>query len=115
MWRMPRIAILVASISPLQVARPMTPPSGRSLLTARFSFAWKRKKSPAPLADDAEFLRRVYLDLHGVVPTLQQAREFLGSRQPQKRDELIDDLLASPRYGPSISPTCGAGDCFRRQ
>jgi hypothetical protein len=33
---------------------------------------------PAELADDAEFLRRVYLDLHGVVPTAEQAAGFLG-------------------------------------
>lgn len=55
--------------------------------------------SPAALADDAEFLRRVYLDLHGVVPTIEQAKQFLDDARPDKRARLIDELLAHPRYG----------------
>lgn len=54
---------------------------------------------PGEPADDAEFLRRVYLDLHGVVPTLEQARTFLADTSPDKRARLVDALLASPRYG----------------
>jgi hypothetical protein len=54
---------------------------------------------PAEPADDAEFLRRVYLDLHGVVPTRDQAGRFLADSHPSKRVRLIDQLLASPRYG----------------
>jgi hypothetical protein len=53
----------------------------------------------APRADDAEFLRRVYLDLHGVVPTGKQAAAFLDSLDEHKRAEVIDELLSSPRYG----------------
>jgi hypothetical protein len=55
--------------------------------------------APAKLADDAEFLRRVYLDLHGVVPMRDQAERFLNDSRPDKRARLVDDLLASPRYG----------------
>ena len=54
---------------------------------------------PSAKADDAEFLRRVYLDLHGVVPTAEQAARFLADTDPAKRSRLIDALLASPRYG----------------
>jgi hypothetical protein len=54
---------------------------------------------PAELADDAEFLRRVYLDLHGSVPTTEQAARFLNDSAPTRRAALIDSLLASPRYG----------------
>jgi hypothetical protein len=54
---------------------------------------------PADPADDAEFHRRVYLDLHGVIPTAEQAAQFLADTDPKRRDELIDALLASPRYG----------------
>jgi hypothetical protein len=58
------------------------------------------EKVPAsPLASDAEFLRRVSLDLTGVIPTADQAAAFLDSKDPQKRAKLIDELLASPRYG----------------
>lgn len=54
---------------------------------------------PAGTADDAEFLRRVYLDLHGVVPTAEQAARFLDDPDANRRTRLIDTLLASPRYG----------------
>src|SRR5688572_28016334 len=54
---------------------------------------------PAGLADDAEFLRRVYLDLHGVIPTRERAERFLADTDSAKRARLVDALLASPRYG----------------
>lgn len=53
---------------------------------------------PAPLADDATFLRRVTLDLTGLVPTASQARAFLLDSSPHKRARLIDELLASPAH-----------------
>ncbi|HEY7311723.1 MAG TPA: DUF1549 domain-containing protein [Gemmataceae bacterium] len=49
-------------------------------------------------ASDAEFLRRIYLDLTGVVPTTTQARDFLKDTSPGKRQTLIDRLLASPEH-----------------
>jgi hypothetical protein len=57
------------------------------------------KAVPAPLADDGEFLRRVYLDITGIIPPADKARAFLDSKQPDKRARLIDELLASPAYG----------------
>jgi hypothetical protein len=41
----------------------------------------------------------VYLDLHGVIPTAEQAARFLTDTDPKRRDKLIDALLTSPRYG----------------
>jgi hypothetical protein len=58
---------------------------------------------PADPADDAEFLRRVYLDLHGVIPTAEQAARFLADTGPGRRDKLIDALLADPRYGEHLA------------
>src|SRR5262249_32964759 len=58
------------------------------------------EKMPAsPLANDAEFLRRVYLDLAGVIPPADKVAAFLDSKEPDKRAKLIDELLASPAYG----------------
>lgn len=57
------------------------------------------KVQAAPQADDAEFVRRVYLDLHGLVPTAEQTTSFLADTDPAKRARLIDTLLVSPRYG----------------
>lgn len=53
---------------------------------------------PAELCSDEEFLRRVYLDLIGTLPTAQEAREFLASTDEAKRSRRIDDLLARPEY-----------------
>src|ERR1043165_2062351 len=46
----------------------------------------------SPRCDDAEFLRRVYLDIHGVIPTALQARAFLESGAPDRRARLVDEL-----------------------
>ena len=53
---------------------------------------------PAPLTDDAEFLRRIYLDLTGRIPTFEEANEFLQSSEADKRAKLVDQLLAGPEY-----------------
>src|SRR5262249_54437200 len=52
----------------------------------------------SPKADDAEFLRRVYLDLTGVIPSAEKAAAFLDDANPDKRAKLIDQLLASPAF-----------------
>jgi hypothetical protein len=53
---------------------------------------------PAPPAGDAEFLRRVYLDLAGRVPSVAEARRFFRDKRADKRARLIDELLDGPRY-----------------
>ncbi len=50
------------------------------------------------LATDAEFIRRVYLDTIGIVPTVGEARRFLSEPSGDKRARLIDDLLERPEY-----------------
>jgi hypothetical protein len=58
------------------------------------------EKVPAsPKSEDAEFLRRAYLDLTGVIPSADKTKEFLDSSDPKKREKLIDELLASPAFG----------------
>lgn len=54
--------------------------------------------NPSPVCDDVTFLRRVSLDLTGLLPTNQQAREFLESSDSNKRRLLIDELLASSEF-----------------
>ncbi len=55
-------------------------------------------KKAAPPASDAEFLRRVTLDLTGTIPTTSETRAFLTDRSPGKRQRLIERLLASPEF-----------------
>jgi hypothetical protein len=57
------------------------------------------KVKASPQADDAEFLRRVTLDLAGHIPSAEKAAEFLNSKEPGKRAKVIDELLASDEYG----------------
>lgn len=58
----------------------------------------KHKVSPNAKTTDEQFLRRIYLDVTGTIPTLRQTRKFLGSPDPEKRSALIDELLSSDGY-----------------
>ncbi len=52
----------------------------------------------APPASDADFLRRVYLDLNGTIPDAATARAFLDDPAPNKRAALVERLLARPQF-----------------
>ena len=56
------------------------------------------EKQVSPQANDAEFLRRVYLDLAGTIPIPDEVKTFLADSDAKKREKLIDKLLASPGY-----------------
>lgn len=71
------------------INRELAPPSGT---------AW-------PKANDAEFLRRVSLDLNGMPPSADEARAFINDPDPAKREKLVDRLLASPLYARHVSTT----------
>ena len=53
---------------------------------------------PSPICDDATFLRRVSLDIAGRLPTMEETKAFLTSKEPDKRDRAIESLLSSPDY-----------------
>jgi len=53
---------------------------------------------PAEQTLDSEFLRRVYLDVTGLLPSVETTREFLADRSADKRATLIDELLASSEH-----------------
>jgi hypothetical protein len=52
----------------------------------------------APLSTDEEFLRRVYLDLTGRIPSPEDVTGFLADQNPNKRDALVDSLIGSPEF-----------------
>jgi hypothetical protein len=58
------------------------------------------QKIAEPICSDAEFIRRVHLDLAGSIPTAEETRAFLADPTPadQKRAALVDSLLADPRH-----------------
>jgi len=53
---------------------------------------------PAPRADDATFIRRVTLDVIGTIPTADEVTAFVASTAPDKRERLVESLLATPAY-----------------
>jgi len=59
----------------------------------------------AALSDDAEFLRRVYLDFAGTIPDVSEVRKFLKDSSPSKSIEIIDSLISGPRYAQRMAET----------
>jgi hypothetical protein len=57
------------------------------------------KQSLGEQCTDSDFLRRAYLDITGVIPSLSDAKKFLDSTEADKRAKLIEQLLGSPNYG----------------
>lgn len=53
---------------------------------------------PSGQAGDGEFLRRVYLDTMGILPTVEETRAFLADESPGKRERLIDQILQRSEY-----------------
>jgi hypothetical protein len=59
----------------------------------------ERDKIPhAGLSTDEEFIRRVYIDATGMLPTAEDVRQFVASKQAGKRDTLIDKLVGSKEF-----------------
>jgi hypothetical protein len=81
-------------IAPSWSAEPL-PERIDKLIAAK---AKENKISLAAKADDAEFLRRVWLDLAGCIPSAAVTKEFLADKSADKREKMIDKLLASPDY-----------------
>ncbi|MFL6214227.1 MAG: DUF1553 domain-containing protein [Blastocatellia bacterium] len=54
---------------------------------------------PSPEADKATLVRRLYLDLTGLPPSVKDVDEFIADQSPQAYEHLVDKLLASTHYG----------------
>ena len=84
---------------PLQPRRPEPPPAhlpARNHPIDRFLDADRASHglAPIPAVDDSELVRRLYLDLVGLLPTPEQTHEYLSDTSPDKRERLIRALLA---------------------
>ncbi|HVX16343.1 MAG TPA: DUF1549 domain-containing protein [Pirellulales bacterium] len=58
----------------------------------------KLNLAPSSPADDATFLRRVYLDTIGTLPTAEEARRFLADTRDDHRQRLVEELLVRPEF-----------------
>ncbi|HKI32559.1 MAG TPA: DUF1549 and DUF1553 domain-containing protein [Gemmataceae bacterium] len=105
-----RYRFLTAAVCALLAAAPAlaAPPADDSTRDAKaladkidklIAERWaKEKVTPAPAADDAEFLRRATLDLAGRIPLVSEVRTFLADPAPDKRARAIERLLKGPGY-----------------
>jgi hypothetical protein len=85
---------------PAAAAETEAPPTGDPAVSAALdgeilAKLATKQLTPAPPADDAEFLRRITLDLAGRIPTVSELDAFLADTSPDKRARRIDALLAS--------------------
>ena len=54
--------------------------------------------APSELCSDSDYLRRVYLDVIGTLPTAEEARRFYADKRSDKREKLVDELLDRPEF-----------------
>src|SRR5438105_11151153 len=105
---LPVLAALLLAAGHAAAAAPPAPVKAPSLadvqaLAARIdqhiARRWEKVgATPAPRADDAEFLRRVCLDLSGRIPSVEETRTFLQDKRTNKRALLVERLLNSSGY-----------------
>ncbi len=90
-----KVSVYSASI-PLGAPVEKLPPTKNFIDELIFANLRQIGIPPSPVCDDAAFLRRASLDIAGRLPTVEETRSFLA--EPDKRDQLIEMLLASPDY-----------------
>ncbi len=95
------LILIPATLLAQESASPgvLTPAEAAAKIDQLFETAWKANSiEPAPTSNDEEFVRRLYLDLAGRIPSVSEAREFFDDASPTKRTELVERLLDSPAF-----------------
>ncbi|HKB41309.1 MAG TPA: DUF1553 domain-containing protein [Gemmataceae bacterium] len=87
------LGILSLALTPALRAADKDVKALAAKIDERIAAVWGPKFKPAPLADDAEFFRRVHLDLAGRIPSVTEIRDFLDDEQPDKRRVWVDRIL----------------------
>jgi hypothetical protein len=94
------LALGILSTGYAQDADTTTKLSGSALIDKWVKAKWDDAGlKPAKPASDAEFMRRAFLDVIGIIPTREEAEKFLADKSPNKRQKLIDTLLKEDHYG----------------
>src|SRR5581483_4669681 len=95
----------------VELAAPQDIPRKNFIDNILFDRMARDNVQSAPVCTDAEFIRRVYLDLTGRIPAASAVTSFLSDTNPNKRDALVDSLVGSPEYVDKW--TMFFGDLFR--
>jgi hypothetical protein len=91
----------VANVIVLPNADPWQPPAmqaNNEIDTLIQQKLTKLRLAPAPQCDDQTFLRRVFVDVIGQVPTPNDVRKFLADTSADKRARIVDELLKRPEF-----------------
>jgi len=83
--------------SALAPAKPA--PLAASEVDRMLGALWEKEKiAPTPLIDDTRFLRRVSLDLRGVIPSPEEIEKYLAQPAAERRQKAVDAMLEGPRF-----------------
>jgi len=97
LFALPLVALV--SLSSAKAAGQMDTAAAARQIDAVLAKDWAAHKLQGnPQTDDNTFVRRIYLDVIGRIPTTRETEEFLNSKEADKRAKLIDKLLASEAY-----------------
>jgi len=98
------IAILASALTAPAAEKNVSVKQAAKAIDAVLQADWKanKLKGNAPINDEV-FVRRIYLDLAGRIPTTTETTVFLANKKPEKRAALIDDLLARESYVSNFS------------
>jgi hypothetical protein len=95
------LAVLTLSLAPALTAGPEDVQALADIIDKRVASGWGEGVKPAPRADDAEFFRRVHLDLAGRIPSVTEVRDFLDDDRPDKRRLWVERILKAEADDPS--------------
>ncbi len=89
-----RLSLLPPAPQPPNVSSPVYNEIDQFIAAKWVAAQLPEAKTPPPVCDNATFLRRIYLDLIGVIPSAEASRTFVADTSPDKRAKAVDALLA---------------------
>ncbi len=99
------VAVQTFAGTPFETTAPLTPQNKIDEIV--FARLQALNITPARLCSDPVFVRRVYLDVIGTLPTAAEAQQFILDRSPDKRRILIDRLLARDEFADYLAMKLG--------
>lgn len=94
---------LFRALLPQGLTVAVTPPERNFVDTAVMNRLRRLGLPPSPVCNDGTFIRRATIDIAGRLPTADEVRAFLANSSADKRDRLVDRLIASPDYADNFA------------
>ena len=94
---------LFRALLPQGLTVAATPPERNFVDTAVINRLRRLGLPPSPVCNDGTFIRRATIDIAGRLPTADEVRAFLAASSADKRDRLVDRLIASPDYADNFA------------